>query len=97
MLFFLIFIKLIYIESSKSLLIDKLFKNYNTKSVDFSRCHNYDKEKFSCRGRFINIKDIIDTNNINDIKDYKYVFIPELKYYDNVNLFPKSTVFFLSY
>ncbi len=94
MLFFLILIKIIYIESNKILLVDKLFNKYETKSVFFFDCQNYDEDTFYYRGRPINIKDIIDSNNINNIKTYKYVLIPEFKYLDNVTLFPKSTVFF---
>ena len=94
MLFFLFIIKIIYIKSYKTILIDKLFNKSETNTINLQHCDYYDEETFYYRGRPTDIKDIIDSNNINDINNYKYVYIPESKYLDNATLFPKSTVFF---
>ena len=75
------------------MLIDKLSNDTETEILYFTYCKNLSEDTIHYRGRLTNIIDIIDSNNINDINKYKYVFIPELKYLDNVTLFPKTTVF----
>ena len=41
------------------------------------------------------MKDILESKKRKDLSKYKYVYIPELKYFDNVTLFPESTIFFI--
>ena len=98
MLFFLIFIKLIFIGSKKEIelevLIDKIFNSpIDSKGLYMGYCKEYRKQILNYRGRPTNIKDIINTKNKEDLSDYKYVYISELKDLDRVVEFQKSTIF----
>ena len=91
-----ILINLIYntIESNLGILIDKAFKkSYITNSISLEHCNYYNEDSFYYRGKPTNIKEIIDSNEINDLDKYECVYIPELKYFQNVTLFYKSTIF----
>ena len=91
-----ILINLIYntIESNLTILIDKAFnQSYITDSISLEHCNYYNEDSFYYRGKPTNIKDIIDTNEINDLDKYECVYIPELKYFQNLSLFSKSTIF----
>ena len=97
MFIYLIFIKLILftIQHDFSLLIDKIFKNnYDIQNIDMNDCKRNDKDSFYYRGRPENIKDIINSTKI---KKYKSVYIPEVKYENNISLFPKSTIFLVPF
>ena len=58
-----------------------------------NNCTIFNKDSFHHKGKPTNIKDIIDSNKINDLNKYEIVYIPETKYLQNVTLFPKSTIF----
>ena len=94
---FLILLNFItYIISSKlELVIDVLFKDYlESSDLLWDTCSLYDNNSFYYRGRPTNIKDILESTDINNYDEYKYVYIPEKKYLSNVTLFPKSTIFY---
>ena len=95
MLVFLIFINLISntIEFKLGILIDQLFNEKEIAKITMKYCKNINKDSLYYRGRHTNIKDIIDSYHNNNLNKYEVVYIPELKYFQNVTLFPKSTIF----
>ena len=96
MLFYLFFLKLISFtfENELRLVFDMIFKiGYKSSHVSLDYCKLYDTNDFSYRGRPTNIKNILSENK-EFYNDYKYVYISELKYFENIVQFPKSTVFF---
>ena len=97
MLFFLIFIQLIYIETKNIELegfIDNIFnRTYDKRDLIMDYCQDYSNQILNYRGRPTNIKDIKKTKNKEDLSEYKYVYISELKDLDRVVEFPKSTIF----
>ena len=96
MLVFFILVNLISnaIENKLKMLIDKRFNiNLDISEISMDNCKNFNKDSFYYRGRPANIKDIIDSNKTNDLNKYEIVYIPELTYFQNVTLFPKSTIF----
>ena len=95
---FFIFSTLIFFtfQNDNIILIDKLFKKeIETKFLYMDHCKQYDKKTFYYKGRPHNMKDILESKKRKDLSKYKYVYIPEIKYFDNVTLFPKSTIFFV--
>ena len=96
MFFYLFFLKLISFtfENELRLVFDMIFKkDYESSLLYMGYCKEYDTNNFSYRGRPTNIKDILNENK-EFYNDYKYVYISELKYFENIVQFPKSTVFF---
>ena len=96
MLFYLFFLKLISFtfENELRLVFDMIFKkDYESSPLYMKYCKLYDTNDFSYRGRPTNIKNILSENK-EFYNDYKYVYISELKYFENIVQFPKSTVFF---
>ena len=96
MLVFFILVNLISnaIESDLGLIIDASFiLHYKRNLISMDNCTIYNKDSFYFKGKPRYIKDIIDSNKTNDLNKYEVVYIPETKYLQNVNLFPKSTIF----
>lgn len=99
MFLYLIFINLICstIQTDFIILIDELFKShFQTKYLSIDKCKQYNSDSFYYRGKPTNIKDIIDSKKTKNLNYYDSVYIPEIKYFDNITLFPKSTIFFVS-
>lgn len=98
MLFYLIliFFKLIYFTNEAvEILIDKIFKVPDNNILSFYYCKEYNISSFNYQGRPTDIKEILNSENKNDLSEYKYVSIKELEYLEKVVLFPKSTIFFI--
>ena len=95
MLVFFILVNLISnaIENELGILLDRRFNFESKRNISMDNCTKFNKDSFYYRGRPENIKNIIHSNKINDLNKYEVVYIPELKYFQNVTLFPKSTIF----
>jgi hypothetical protein len=93
---YFIFINLIClaIQRDFKLLFKKLYNNNNeNEKINIDYCKQINKNSFNYKK--ISIKNILNNKQKNDLNKYKYVYIPELGFFEKITLFPKSTIFFI--
>ena len=98
MLLYLNIVCLIFlpIKSNNIIILDRLFKSYyDSRALEIEYCRQYKTNSFYYKGRPDNIKDILDSKRGKDLSNYKYVYISDIKYLEDVTAFPKSTIFFV--
>ena len=98
--FYFIFINLISLAVQKDLilLIENIFNNHENEKINMDYCKQYANDSFhykEIQSKIKDIKSIINSEQPTELNKYKYIYISEANYLENITLFQKSTIFFV--